>query len=115
MFEIYEKDVKEVLDRNGLLHEPGDAEDEEVAEAILEDLDRDLVAVVACKSSTDMDEQTDAAWDEIERQLVQQRHPGLFCICSICHQPCLLRTVHLHRDEYIGDVCCWDDRLKASE
>ena len=36
-------------------------------------------------------------------------------VCSICHQPCSSLTVHLHDGSFIGDECCWDDRLKGSE
>jgi hypothetical protein len=39
--------------------------------------------------------------------------------CVICGQQCLLKNAHLHSgddgDEWIGDECCWDDRLHASE
>jgi|694.fasta_scaffold139348_2 hypothetical protein len=37
------------------------------------------------------------------------------CVCSICHMACNPVKAHLHQGEYIGDECCWDDRLKASE
>jgi mono/diheme cytochrome c family protein len=35
--------------------------------------------------------------------------------CSICHQPCLGESAHLHQDKWICQERCWDDRLKASE
>ena len=35
--------------------------------------------------------------------------------CGICRQPCKKATAHLHQDEYIGDECCWDERLRSSE
>lgn len=35
--------------------------------------------------------------------------------CSLCGKPCEGKTAHLHQGEYIGDDCCWDPRLKASE
>lgn len=36
-------------------------------------------------------------------------------ICSICGNLCAGITAHLHQGRYIGDECCWDERLKASE
>lgn len=35
--------------------------------------------------------------------------------CSICHEPRNAAKAHLHQGEYIGDECCWDERLRASE
>ena len=39
--------------------------------------------------------------------------------CAICRKKCKFETAHLHSgeegDEWIGDECCWDDRLHASE
>lgn len=35
--------------------------------------------------------------------------------CSLCGELCNVRTAHLHQGEYIGDECCWDERLRSSE
>lgn len=35
--------------------------------------------------------------------------------CSLCSKPCKERTAHVHQDEWIGDECCWDERLRATE
>lgn len=35
--------------------------------------------------------------------------------CSLCGEPCNKETAHLHQDQYIGDECCWDERLRSSE
>lgn len=35
--------------------------------------------------------------------------------CSLCHAETPETTAHLHQGEWIGDECCWDERLKASE
>jgi len=35
--------------------------------------------------------------------------------CKICGEWCNAETAHLHQDGYIGDECCWDERLKSSE
>ncbi len=35
--------------------------------------------------------------------------------CEICGQPVPVSTSHLHGDGYIGDACCWDERLRSSE
>jgi hypothetical protein len=47
-----------------------------------------------------------AVWAEI--------HAGIVT-CSICGKPCAQPTAHLHQDGWIGDECCWDDRLYSSE
>jgi len=36
-------------------------------------------------------------------------------VCSVCKQPCNKAAAHLHQGEWIGDECCWDERLRASE
>ena len=35
--------------------------------------------------------------------------------CSLCGGHVPLKTAHLHQGEYIGDECCWDERLRSSE
>jgi len=35
--------------------------------------------------------------------------------CSLCGGQAPLKTAHLHQGEYIGDECCWDERLRSSE
>ena len=35
--------------------------------------------------------------------------------CSLCGKQCSMKTAHLHQAEWIGDECCWDERLRASE
>lgn len=36
-------------------------------------------------------------------------------LCSLCRQMARKQTAHLHQRQYIGDECCWDERLRASE
>ena len=35
--------------------------------------------------------------------------------CSLCGNPCDAGKAHLHQGKWIGDECCWDERLRASE
>lgn len=35
--------------------------------------------------------------------------------CSLCGKPCAASRAHLHQGTWIGDECCWDERLRASE
>lgn len=35
--------------------------------------------------------------------------------CSLCGRQVPSGTAHLHQDEYIGEECCWDERLRSSE
>ena len=36
-------------------------------------------------------------------------------VCSVCHDECAAKTAHLHQGEWIGDECCWDERLRSTE
>jgi ribosomal protein S27E len=36
-------------------------------------------------------------------------------ICSICGNRTPESTAHLHAGDWIGDTCCWDERLRSSE
>jgi hypothetical protein len=113
-FGISPDDVINVFDRNDV--EIG----EEEANLIFDLLDCDAIAVAAVKASTDLDEQTEAAYEEIELQLNEKgiiisEGNDLFTTCSICKEQCLSRFAHLHQGEWIGDGCCWDERLHSSE
>lgn len=35
--------------------------------------------------------------------------------CSICRKECAAKMAHIHQEQWIGDECCWDERLRASE
>lgn len=35
--------------------------------------------------------------------------------CSFCDRPVPAATAHLHQGEWVGDECCFDERLRASE
>ena len=41
--------------------------------------------------------------------------PGKMVACSLCGKSCAAMKAHLHQGKLIGDECCWDERLKASE
>ncbi|WP_030570048.1 hypothetical protein [Streptomyces aureocirculatus] len=34
--------------------------------------------------------------------------------CKFCRGKILLATAHLHDNGYVGDTCCWDERLRAT-
>jgi len=36
-------------------------------------------------------------------------------VCKFCHKNVPGATAHLHEGEYVGDDCCWDERLRATE
>lgn len=113
-FEIGSEDVDTVLQRNEI-----ELPDGQIKEEIMPLLDQNKIAAIAVKAGTEMDEQITAAYDEIERQLMgilpDYNGMSITVVCAICHNPCLKRTAHLHQGEQIGDECCWDERLKASE
>lgn len=35
--------------------------------------------------------------------------------CKFCNRLCNKNTAHLHQGLWVGNECCWDDRLKSSE
>lgn len=35
--------------------------------------------------------------------------------CHICGQDCRADTAHFHQGGWVGDVCCWDERLRSTE
>lgn len=40
--------------------------------------------------------------------------PALVC-CKFCHEMVAAATAHLHDGGWVGDACCWDERLRATE
>lgn len=45
-----------------------------------------------------------------------ERHaPGLVVQCYMCKKPALKAKAHRHQEDWIGDHCCWDERLRSSE
>ena len=36
-------------------------------------------------------------------------------VCEFCHELVPAKTAHLHQGKWVGDECCWDERLRASE
>lgn len=35
--------------------------------------------------------------------------------CKLCSKQVDFKTAHLHQGAYVGDECCWDERLRATE
>jgi hypothetical protein len=35
--------------------------------------------------------------------------------CKLCHELTPERTAHLHQGKWVGDECCWDERLRSTE
>jgi len=35
--------------------------------------------------------------------------------CSLCGNWTPADTAHLHRGKWVGDECCWDERLRSTE
>jgi hypothetical protein len=35
--------------------------------------------------------------------------------CKFCHKEVDAKTAHLHQNEWVGDECCWDERLRSTE
>lgn len=35
--------------------------------------------------------------------------------CKFCGRQVSERTAHRHQDAWVGDECCWDERLRVTE
>jgi hypothetical protein len=35
--------------------------------------------------------------------------------CKFCHATVPVKTAHAHEGGFVGDACCWDERLRTTE
>lgn len=35
--------------------------------------------------------------------------------CKFCYEQVMVDTAHLHNGNWVGDECCWDERLRSTE
>ncbi len=52
------------------------------------------------------------------RALMQVRRlyrPLDYVQCRLCRKPCRAATAHIHGSDWVGDECCWDERLRTAE
>ena len=57
-----------------------------------------------------------AATDADCRALAAElRKLGGLVRCGLCGRAVPASTAHLHDEDYVGDECCWDERLRSSE
>ena len=35
--------------------------------------------------------------------------------CKLCHEEAVAKWAHAHDGSYVGDECCWDERLRSTE
>ena len=79
-----------------------------VAEVLLGDPERTAVSVRLCRGCAEY------VGKELLRQFKTVTDKSTVT-CTICGKDCAAATAHLHQGQWIGDECCWDDRLRASE
>lgn len=36
-------------------------------------------------------------------------------MCKFCFGQCKAETAHFHQGQWVGDECCWDERLRTTE
>jgi hypothetical protein len=55
--------------------------------------------------------------DEMGYRIVKKKTPAKANLvsCKFCHKSVPADTAHLHDGEWVGDECCWDERLRATE
>jgi hypothetical protein len=44
-----------------------------------------------------------------------EQHFGEKVACYLCREPALAANAHPHQRQWIGDECCWNERLRSSE
>ncbi|WP_218253554.1 hypothetical protein, partial [Candidatus Magnetobacterium casense] len=50
-----------------------------------------------------------------ENSLKDLNDPANTVVCHLCGKRVPSKTAHLHQERWIGDACCWDERLRSSE
>jgi hypothetical protein len=66
-------------------------------------------------------------YEEVENEVVSKEEADNWVLCKLILEPVHLvacglcgkrsdaATAHRHQDGYIGDDCCWDERLRSTE
>lgn len=49
-------------------------------------------------------------WHEADEE-----HEPETVVCKFCNKDVPADTAHLHQDGWVGDECCWDERLRITE
>lgn len=58
-------------------------------------------------------EEVAAFWDAVENVTTEQEQKTV--VCKFCRKETDPYTAHLHQEEWVGDECCWDERLRSTE
>jgi len=117
-FETTKEDLETVLEKYG--KKLTDKQLEDLFDGIIsEETDRIESAALAAETTNDDGEtlanQTKAAHEEIATILYEENELPEAVICKICGKLTPGHTAHRHQGHLIGDECCWDERLRASE
>jgi len=90
---------------------------EELLKAQIEELDRQKAKFAQeLVDATDKIVEINHMLNEIEREKSGiYMKMGHTVICKLCKKTVPAATAHLHQGEYIGDECCWDERLRSTE
>lgn len=91
-----------------------DTPDEEIISKAVKEIEDDFNAQgIECAFivhySTNLDERFTKDGEPIEDDDEQT------VMCKFCHQQVPMYSAHLHDGGYVGDECCWDERLRSSE
>jgi len=62
-------------------------------------------------------QQSDDAWEDFLERAADEEDPEDedYVTCKFCRKRVPAATAHLHWGEWVGDECCWDERLKSTE
>lgn len=72
-----------------------------------------LLAETLEEQSGDLTEEQRAVLEEWKRR--PNEFGGETVECKFCHQQVPAETAHLHQGTWVGDDCCWDERLRMTE
>lgn len=110
-----EEDLAVVLKKHGIVKDA--TQTKNLYEDRIEP-ESDRIAAAALDAEVENDDeatlgnQTEAAHKEIEHLL---EDAGILTRCSMCGEFGGAENAHLHQKEFIGDKCCWDERLRSTE
>jgi hypothetical protein len=60
-------------------------------------------------------QQSDDAWEDFLVQAADEECVEDTVTCKFCGEDVPADTAHLHDGSWVGDECCWDERLKSTE
>lgn len=87
-----------------------DIREAEAVEKIIQDMYDTLEKLPSIETTESL---TEPIRELVEK--IREHYSIELVTCVSCKRDTPAITAHLHQDEWIGDSCCWDERLRATE